>query len=286
MKAIKGILIALLSLVLLNIIFALAISFSFKKVLINGVMKEVVKEQIIPNSFKSEESKVTEEQIKEITDDPKVQEVLNSPEVQELYEKYLDATVEGLIDSDNMDDISIEEDVVEFIKNNREVIEEKAGKEITDEMIEDAAKQVESQDMTKAYKQSLKNASQNMDPKTKGVLKSYKFLVSLKFKIILLIALLVDLLLIALLQKSVYKWLKTYGKTAIIGGICIIIAGVTSSFLIKIIAEIEKFDTSSLTISGLVALATGIISIVIYKIVSKKVEEDDNHEVSKVPREE
>ena len=68
-----------------------------------------------------EDSKITEEQIKEITDDPKVQEILNSPETQELMEKYLDATITGLTEDDNLDDISIEKDMVDFIKDNPDI---------------------------------------------------------------------------------------------------------------------------------------------------------------------
>ena len=135
MKIIKNILVAFLSMILVGCIFLLAISFNLKKILINGVIKETFVEQIIPKSYNEERVVITEEQIREITDDPRIQEMLMSPEIQGLMEQYLDTTVNGLIDENNIDDIALEQDMLKFIKENRSVIEEKAGKEITDDMI-------------------------------------------------------------------------------------------------------------------------------------------------------
>ena len=112
MEIIKKILIAILVLVLIDIIFALAISFNLKKILVNGVIKETIVERITPKSYSEESYVITEEQIKEITDDPQIQEILNSPEIQQLMEKYLDTTVDGLIDEENLDEVALEQDMI------------------------------------------------------------------------------------------------------------------------------------------------------------------------------
>lgn len=283
MKVIKKILIALLVLVLIDIIFALAISFNLKKVLINGIIKETIIESVVPRQKNAENNIITEEQIKEITDDPRVQEILNSPEVQALLEKYLDTTVEGLIDIDNIDEVALEQDMVEFLKDNREVLEEKVGKEITDEMIDNAYQQMEGKDMSRAYMQSLENASKNMTTTEKKVLKGYKFLVSKKFKIILFIAMIIDLLLIALLQKSFYKWIKTLGKSMIVSGIGVLISSYVSKMIVMSIGSLNNFDISSLITTGIIITGSGIVIVIIYKIVLKIFKKkDDNDEISTV----
>lgn len=280
MKVIKKILIALLVLVLIDIIFALAISFNLKKVLINGVIKEAIIESVVPRQKNAENNIITEEQIKEITDDPRIQEMLNSPEVQGLLEKYLDTTVEGLIDADNIDEVALEQDMISFLKDNREVLEEKVGKEITDEMIDDTYKQLEGKDMSRAYKQALENASKNMTTSEKQVLKGYKFIISLKFKIILFIAMILDLLLIALLQKSVYKWIKTLGKSMIASGIGIVVVSYISKLIVMSAANLSNFNISSLIITGIIITVSGIIIVIAYKIINKKGDTDEISTVS------
>ena len=276
MKVIKKILIGLLVFILIDIIFALAISFNLKKILIDGVIKETVVERIFPRSYQEENYTITEEQIKEITDDPRVQEILNSPEVQALLEKYLDTTVEGLIDVNNIDELELEKDMMQFIKDNREVLEEKVGKEITDDMIENAAEQMESKDMTRAYKQTLENASRNMTTTEKEVLKGYKVLVSKKLKVILFIAMIIDLLLIALLQWSLYKWIKTLGKSMIASGVGIIIASFVISKIVETKAHISNFNTMSLTTTGLIIAGSGLVIVIIYAIIMKLLKKKDD----------
>ena len=286
MEIIKKILIAILVLVLIDIIFALAISFNLKKILVNGVIKETIVERITPKSYSEESYVITEEQIKEITDDPQIQEILNSPEIQQLMEKYLDTTVDGLIDEENLDEVALEQDMIKFLKDNREVLEKKVGKEITDEMIDDTYKQLEGKDMTRAYTQSVINAGKSLTTTEKKVLKGYKFLISKKFRIILFIAMIIDLLLIALLQWSFYKWIKTFGKTLIASGVGIIVASIVSSAIVMNAANLKHFDTSSLTITGVVITIVGIVIVISYIIVSKIIEKkDDEIEVPKFSEE-
>lgn len=276
MKWIKKILIGLLVFILIDVIFALAISFNLKKILIDGVIKEIVVQNIFPRKQNEGNRIISEEQIKEITDDPRVQEILNSPEVQDLLEKYLDTTVDGLIDVNSIDDVELEKDMVEFVKANREVLEEKVGKEITDEMIEKAAEQVETKDLSRAYKQSLENASRNMTTTEKQVLKGYKFIISKKLRIILFIALIIDLLLIALLQMSVYKWIQTLGKSMIASGVGIIIASFVVDKIVETKAHISQFNTSCLTNTGVIIAASGVVIVIVYNIIMKLLKKKDD----------
>ena len=274
MKWLKKVLIAFLFLILVNCIFFLAISFNLKKILINGVIKETIVEQLIPRSYSSDNKVITDEQIKEITDDPRIQEILNSPEVQSMMEEYLDNTVEGLIDENNIDEVALEEDMARFIKENRSIIEEKVGREITDEMIDKAMEQIETKDISNAYRQSVANASRNMTKSEKQVLKGYKFIISSTFKFILLIIMLIDLILIALLQKSLYKWIGTLATASITSGVALVLASIVSSLIVKNKTNIN-FNTSSLTTTGIIIAVCGIVILVIYKVILKLVKKDE-----------
>ena len=289
MKIIKNILVAFLSMILVGCIFLLAISFNLKKILINGVIKETFVEQIIPKSYNEERVVITEEQIREITDDPRIQEMLMSPEIQGLMEQYLDTTVNGLIDENNIDDIALEQDMLKFIKENRSVIEEKAGKEITDDMIEKAMEQVESKDMSRAYKQSIMNASRNMSSTEKEMLKGYRFLISPELRMIILVVIIIDLVLIMVVQASLYKWIATLAASLLISGVGTIAASIITKGVIRKKTNFDNFDMSSLTQTGIIIALSGLVILTVYivilKLIKKKVKVG-KHEISEFSEEE
>lgn len=289
MKIIKNILVAFLSMILVGCIFLLAISFNLKKILINGVIKETFVEQIIPKSYNEERVVITEEQIREITDDPRIQEMLMSPEIQGLMEQYLDTTVNGLIDENNIDDIALEQDMLKFIKENRSVIEEKAGKEITDDMIEKAMEQVESKDMSRAYKQSIMNASRNMSSTEKEMLKGYRFLISPELRMIILVVIIIDLVLIMVVQASLYKWIATLAISLLISGVGTIAASIITKGVIRKKTNFDNFDMSSLTQTGIIIALSGLVILTVYivilKLIKKRVKVG-KHEISEFSEEE
>ena len=289
MKIIKNILVAFLSMILVGCIFLLAISFNLKKILINGVIKETFVEQIIPKSYNEERVVITEEQIREITDDPRIQEMLMSPEIQGLMEQYLDTTVNGLIDENNIDDIALEQDMLKFIKENRSVIEEKAGKEITDDMIEKAMEQVESKDMSRAYKQSIMNASRNMSSTEREMLKGYRFLISPELRMIILVVIIIDLVLIMVVQASLYKWIATLAVSLLISGVGTIAASIITKGVIRKKTNFDNFDMSSLTQTGIIIALSGLVILTVYivilKLIKKKVKVG-KHEISEFSEEE
>lgn len=262
MKWIKKIFIGLLIIILINLIGILAISFNLKTIIINGVIKETVKQQITSKDYSNGIL------ANEITDNEAVQEILNSQEVQELLNKYLDTVVDGLIDEENLDKIEIEKDMLNFLKENKSVLEEKIGADITDEMIEDAGKQLQEQDMSNAVKQSLSNASRNMSEKEKTVLKGYKFLISFEFKLIVFTLIILVILIIAIIQKSFYKWIKSLGKAMLISGIGLVIISVTVNYIVSNMANIDNFKTTILLNNGIVLIIAGLTIVIFYIIIT------------------
>ena len=283
MKWVKKILIGLLVLLLMDMIVALAISFNLKQIIIDGVIREAITERITKKEYKAPNDIISDEQIDQVVDDERVREIMKTPEMQELMNKYLDQTIDGLIDEENINEVEIEKDIVNFLKENKSVIEKQVGKEVTDEMLENAVSQLETKDMSNAYKQAIRNASKNMTKEEKQVLKGYSTIISTKFKIWMFIGILIDLILIALLQKSLYKWIKTFGKTMLVSGVGIVLMSIIVSAIVKGAANINSFNTTNLTITGVVIAILGLIIVIVYKVVEKiikKKSEDDLDEIS------
>ena len=138
--------------------------------------------------------------------------------------------------------MNIEQDMLEFLNNNKSTIEELVGKEITEDMIKDATDQLETKDLSNSYKQTIINARSNMSDSEKMVLKGYSILISNNLRIIVFILIILDLLLIALIQKSVYKWIKILGASLLISGIGSIIISFVVKIIVKSLASIDSFN--------------------------------------------
>lgn len=267
MKWYKKLLIAILFFLLINLLSILTISFNLKTVLIDGVIKETIKERIVKREEETGNFEINEEIISEISDDEKIQEILNSPEVQKLMNKYLDITVDGMIDEEKLDEITIEEDILNYLKENKDKVSEIVGEEVTDEMIDEAAKEVTSKDLSRAIKQSIANSSRNLTETEKTVLKGYKLLISLEFRLLVLAMIIIDLLLIAIIQKSYTKWIKTLSSALITSGILILIMSVAVKLIVSSISGFIKFKVNSLLISGGIILVVGILLLIMYNLI-------------------
>ena len=192
MKFIKNMLIGFLNILLINLIFVFVISLNLKSIITDGIIKETIKQQITTNEYQEEANKI-------VTDNEQINKILESKEVQDLIDKYLDVTINGVLDEKDISNIEIEKDMLDFLKENKEVLEKEVGIEITDEMISKTEEQLESRDLSKVFEQTINNTKNNLPEEAKVVLKGYNFLISLKFRIIILIAMIIDLLLIALI---------------------------------------------------------------------------------------
>ena len=282
MKIIKNIIEKLLILVLINLIAILILSCNIKNLLVDGILKETVIQEMFPRNVGEENTVITEETINQITDDERIREILNSKEMQGLINKYLDITVNNLIEEDSsINEVELEKDILKYLKDNKKVLEEIVGKEITDQMIEDAVKEVEAQDKSKAFKQTIQNERQNLSTTERQVLKGYKTLISNTFKIIILCLILLDLLLIALIQKSFFKWIKSLGISLTISGIGIIIMSLVTKIIISKAVNMNSINTTSLLYPGIITMIIGIFIVFVYKIVENIIKKkEESYEIS------
>ena len=266
----KKVLNVILTFLLLNLICILVISINLKTIIIDGVIKEVIKTEIVNNDYK-EPNTISSEDIKEITSDPKIQEILNSPEIQELINKYLDITINGILDEDDLNDVKLEQDIYDYIKENKEVIEEKANVKIDDETIEKVKEMKEAKQLSRKFINTIKSKKNSITKTEKVVLKGYKTFTSIGFQLIVLGIILVDLLVIGLINKSIIKVIKELGIASIISGIFTSIMCIVVKIIVINNSVLKTFHMRNLLISSIGVIIIGILLMIIYKRLDKKI---------------
>lgn len=277
MKVLKGMVLAFLNFLLFSLVFSFIVSFSIRPLFVDGLVKNIVKEE-----FSSEMSETLE--IEEET----VSKILEVEEVNQFFDTYIDKTIAGLTDEEALNDISIGEDIIQYIKDNESTLEEQLGVDIPVDKIDEMVTEEELQMIDEQYKSAISETRETMPEYQKNVIRIYEFLISTNFKIAVGVIIALILLLIAVVQKSFYKWLKNLSVSTIISGIFVLIMGTFVSWIVNAaIAEMNVdfvFDAVSLYAGGGIACLSGIIIIIIYMIVKKMVEKrsEVKNEISEV----
>lgn len=281
MKIVKKICKGFLILCLINLICLLILSFSvkgmFSEILAGSAIKQTIKEQVV-NSEVVDDAEFNE----------KMDKLLENKELTGLIDKYLDSTLEGLASDSEIDDINIEEDILNFIKENKEVLEKEFNVEISDEDIDKIVEESEYQDLSEQYKEAIVENRKALSEPQKLVLKGFNFFLSGKFKMIVLAISCLVLVLIALLQKSWHRWIKTLGSTLITCGAMVLVMAIAVKAIInKALVSMESnivINISSLVKASIVTLVIGLVLfigyIIILKIVKKKEVKDEVSTVS------
>lgn len=279
MKFIKKTILGILVLFLTGLIILFTISIDLKKVIVNGVIMEVVKYQISTINYK-EGNNEKDTIFEYTTDNEQINEILRSKEVQDLVTKYLDLTIESINDDDSLNEIDIEKDMMQYIRDNKSVLEEKIGMEITEEMIQKTEEQMQEQEVSKNLKEAIKETRNNLTEKQKKTLKGYSLLTSLKIKIILILLMIIDCTFLFLLQKDDYKWVYVIANSIFSAGVGILLMSVISKIIISKMANIQILKLSILITHGITEIVIGLIIMISYKIINKKKEGPVN-EISK-----
>lgn len=269
MKIFKKVLNVLLTVILLNLICFLLISVNLKTILVDGIIKEVIKTEIINTDYK-EKNTISKEEINKITDNPKIQEILNSKEVQDLIDKYLDITIDGLLDENDLNEVEIEKDIYDYIKENKSVIEEKTNTKIDDETIDKIMEMNEAKQLSKNLILTINDKKKSITKTEKTVLKGYKVFISLKFQLILLGLILLDLILIGIINKSIKMVIKELGLSTIFSGLLIGIMCIVVKIIVSTTSLLKTFHMRNLFISSIGVLVMGVLLILIYKRLQKK----------------
>ena len=268
----KKIIKVFLSFVIVLLMLFLTISFNLNKVIVDGVIKEIIITKVIPKKVNN--PNISEEVINTLPlpdylkNSEDINKLLEDQRVQEIINKYIDITLDNLT-SEEIKNIDIESDIINYINENKELIKEITGKEVTPEMIEDTKKVIEESNLNEAIEETIESTKESISTEEKIVLKGYKEIISTKTRIIVIGLIALCLLLIAIIDKSFYKWIKTGSICTIISGILVLLMGFILKLIVTSILPLPSFNVSYLYNSGLIQLIIGIVILIIYIVLNK-----------------
>lgn len=270
----KKIIQVILSFIIVVLTIFLTISFNLNKVIVNGVIKEIIITKVTSKEV-NEPNIINEETInelpipKEIANSEDINKLLEDERVQEIINEYIDITLENLT-TEEIKNIDIEKDIIQYVTENKELIKEITGKEVTPEMIEDTKKVLEENKINETVEETIKSAKESISTEEKIVLKGYKEIISSKTRVVVISLILLCLLLIALIQKSFYKWIKTLSICTIISGVLVLLMTFIIQLLVTNLFPLPSFSVGSLYTSGLIEISSGILVLTTYAIITKK----------------
>ena len=273
MKIIKKILIVILTIININIVVSLIVSFNFQKVIVDGVVKETFKSAISLNNYKEPNIQINESATSSkdlvTTSDERINKILESDAIQELIQDYMDKTLKSLDNPEELENIDFEQDVINYLKENKDVIETSSGVEITDEMLNETKENLEARDFNKLVKQKIRNTSKNMTQQEKKVLKIYSFIISKKFKVFLGLLFLINSVIITIFINPKHKVITNIGLSLLIGGLETIIMSFVLKLIIINYTNLTNFNIGSLINCSLIITIIGLIVILVYNSIVK-----------------
>lgn len=273
MKVIKKILIVILTIININIVVSLIVSFNFQKVIVDGVVKETFKSAISSNNYKEPNIQINESATSSkdlvTTSDERINKILESDAIQELIQDYMNKTLKSLDNPEELENIDFEQDVINYLKENKDVIETSSGVEITDEMLNETKENLEARDFNKLVKQKIRNTSNNMTQQEKKVLKIYSFIISKKFKAFLGLLFLINSVIITILINPKHKVINNIGLSLLIGGLEAIIMSYVLKLIIINYTNLTNFNIGSLINCSLIITIIGLIVILVYNSIVK-----------------
>ena len=276
MKIVKKIFTGLLTIILIDLIVLLVLNMSLK----DFIVKEIIINSIVTNNeLISIDNSNIENPI--ITNNEVIKEVLQDEQIQEDLSGFIDDFIKNLSD-DDLETLSTEEmqeEIITYVKEHKDELSEKTGVEITDEMIDKSNEMLEDVDTEKALKQEINNYKKNLTKEEKFAIKVFDFVNSVKLRMILIISIILDIILIAIIQRSTYKWIKNLSYSMTIAGLSIIVLAMSLRYVISTMTMVV-INIKSITTLGIILLAFGIIIQIVYRLMIKYYIKENKYEIS------
>lgn len=299
MKVLKviGLVFAKIFLVITMILFMGSLSASY--ILENGISSLLVNG--LPNVGESLQRNegVNAEQIQEIDVSKIYNEILNeigitesqlidileSDVAKELIGEFADTVMEDIATGDTSD-FDLGEKVMGFVQDNQEEIESVIGQPLPMDKIEKFANSDEVNQFNDQYKDVITSVSENVPTPLKGALNFIERFMSEQFRKICLIVALSLTIIIALLQWSWYKWIRTLGNTilgvSIFAFIINLLGNVFSSALGAVLNLNGTLGFDRALSMSAISGGIGLILLIVYLIIKKIIEKSKKNAISEI----
>lgn len=258
MKTLRKIFIVLLEVVPVCLMVVFILSFSVRDAVVKQ-MKNVTVENVREEIISDVDSNINDESFNEL---------VNNTEADALIQKYIDLLISGMAGNNIDSDINIDEDVITFIDNNKDLLKEKLG--VSDEQLEEFKKSENLKKANDYFKEKVQEGNES-NKSVVTTFRIYNNLISDSLRIILAISIIVLIVIIGILKNSLLSLIKVVGIDLVITAILSILIVTILNFIIISVADLAiTVNYSYGLIYGIVALVIGIIMIVSSNIYKKK----------------
>lgn len=269
----KRIITGLLTIFLTMFILAFGVSLNLKSTIID-TMDEAIKNEVIKNIIDVAADDIGIDKEKAKTELDKALE--KNDDIKNIMSTYYDKFINVILDKEQVGDINISKEIDNLLDVGETILKDQ-GIELTEEMKSELKSVVSSTEVNKVFNETIEEVKQDLPQEIKTSVKIYDFITSTSFRFILIGLILLAIVLIALLKKSIYKWLSNVSTACIINGIMLGIA--MPSLVDWIIRELATEEniviaTGAFERFGIITLAIGVVAIIGNVILTKALDKE------------
>ena len=269
---------AILTIILIPMITLLILSFNLQTIIIDTISTSIVKEEIANNidEIITDAYNINNEQIKK-----EIKENLeNSNITQEITNEYLNSIIKSL-ESNDKNPPNINNYIEKIIDENEETLSEH-NITLNEEQKNTIIAEINTTVINDTYEKIINNLDTNITSQNNNIIKLYNILISNTFKIILTILIAIDVLMIAIIKKSFYKWTYNLGIAGIINGIGLAIiyplfSEIITNYLNKTTTYNFNINNQSITTSTYACITLSVILLIIYFICKQINKKEQNN---------
>lgn len=264
-----------LAIIMVGLVVLLCINISIK-----SMAAKTVANAVVANETTDQIQQVITENFPNVTDDQiqQIQEVIStSSSINSFTDDLLNQITEATLNGEQVDTVSIMNQLSRVFVDNVAQIEQVIDQDITDEQIQIVQERLTDQNGALQTKiNEVVDSVQSGSTSTTEFLQTYQTVSSMAVRIGCIIGIIVCIVLIGLLNRSLYDWSIYAGVAAIVSAIIIglfaplVVNAIEFTIGLRVLNMSIDIPVSMLRVEGIVLGVIGIILIVAYIILSRK----------------
>lgn len=264
-----------LAIIMVGLVVLLCINISIK-----SMAAKTVSNAVVANETTDQIQQVITENFPNVTDDQiqQIQEVIStSSSINSFTDDLLNQITEATLNGEQVDTVSIMNQLSQVFVDNVAQIEQVMDQDITDEQIQIVQERLTDQNGALQTKiNEVVDSVQSGSTSTTDFLQTYQTVSSMAVRISCIIGIIVCIVLIGLLNRSLYDWSIYAGVAAIVSAIIIglfaplVVNAIEFTIGLRVLNMSIDIPVSMLRVEGIVLGVIGIILIVAYIILSRK----------------
>ena len=264
-----------LAIIMVGLVVLLCINISIK-----SMAAKTVSNAVVANETTDQIQQVITENFPNVTDDQiqQIQEVIStSSSINSFTDDLLNQITEATLNGEQVDTASIMNQLSQVFVDNVDQIEQVIDQDITDEQIQIVQERLTDQNGALQTKiNEVVDSVQSGSTSTTEFLQTYQTVSSMAVRIGCIIGIIVCIVLIGLLNRSLYDWSIYAGVAAIVSAIMIgllaplAVNAIEFTIGLRVLNMSIDIPVSMLRVEGIVLGVIGIILIVAYIILSRK----------------